>query len=477
MVPTRRTGFALFFLLLSSPLSSQSRALHWNRLDVTARLDEEGRLHVVERHHMVFTGDWNGGERRFRLEGDHRLELNAIEREDLDRRSRIPLRENDDLSRVGDYAWTDSSTLRWRARLLSDPPFQNTDRVYVLDYTLENVLVPTGDGFLLDHDFAFPDRTGAILAFTLELRLADAWVPEDPVPERIERQNLPPGASVVIRVPLEYRGERLPSGVRMSAPLFLRRTLAIVFVLAAAGIGVLFLRAEAAIGRFAPLTDASEIDRDWLDKNLFTMRPEEVGAAWDDTTSAPEVAAVLARLVSEGKLKTEVYGTRGFLGSGQNLRMELLVPRSHFKDYESALVTALFVSGNVTDTVKIRTHYRKRGFDPASVIKEPLRKRVARFLHGPRSTRRSSRKPTLYLLLAAFLALGASIPFDQPGIFYVIPPLIAASIAYVVAMIPAAIYRKRVEKLFPFALTFLVPGSLVAAVVVALLLRDPWRNQ
>src|SRR5262249_53259504 len=51
-----------------------ARTLHWASLDVTANLEAAGRLHVVERQAIVFDGDWNGGERRFRLLGSQRLE-------------------------------------------------------------------------------------------------------------------------------------------------------------------------------------------------------------------------------------------------------------------------------------------------------------------------------------------------------------------------------------------------------------------
>ena len=39
---------------------------------------------------------------------------------------------------------------------------------HVLDYTLENVLILTEQGFLLDYDFAFPERPGPILSFSLD---------------------------------------------------------------------------------------------------------------------------------------------------------------------------------------------------------------------------------------------------------------------------------------------------------------------
>ena len=48
---------------------AHARTLYWRALDVTANIDADGRLHVVERHSMVFDGDWNGGERQFRVRG------------------------------------------------------------------------------------------------------------------------------------------------------------------------------------------------------------------------------------------------------------------------------------------------------------------------------------------------------------------------------------------------------------------------
>ena len=441
-----------------------------------ARLDGEGRLRVSERHHMVFTGDWNGGERGFRLGSDHRLEFHGIEREDPETHSRIPLAENDELSRIDDYAWTDSRTLRWRSRRGADPPFENTDLVYVLDYTLENILTPTDEGYLLDHDFAFPDRPGPILAFSLDLSLDASWSPTEELAERIVREKLQPGESIVVRAPLVYRGEGLPSGVRTGAPASLRAALALLFVAGIAAIGFLFYRGEDALGRFAPLTPVSSIDEGWLEANLFTMLPEEVGAAWDDSTAAPEVAAVLARMVSEGKIKTEVYRTRGLFKSNENLRMELLVHRHSLSGYEKSLVRALFVSGDVTDTVEIRKHYQGRGFDPAAIVRGPLKDRLQRFFPNARATRLVSRKPALLLLASSLAVIVASGAFDPAGPFFVVPPLVVGSLLYGVGIVAAAIYRNRVHRLLPYASTFLVPAALLAAVGIWFLRLNPWRN-
>ena len=67
-------------LLAAAPAAAQPKSLHWRALAVDAELDADGRLNVRERHDMVFTGDWNGGERRFDLRKGQALQLRGIRR-------------------------------------------------------------------------------------------------------------------------------------------------------------------------------------------------------------------------------------------------------------------------------------------------------------------------------------------------------------------------------------------------------------
>ena len=70
-----------------------------------------------------------------------------------------------------------------------------------------------------------------------------------------------------------------------------------------------FLALERAAGRFAPLPDVG--GEAWLKEHVFRWPPELVGAAWDGSTAAPEVAGLLARLVQEGKLASRVEDDDG----------------------------------------------------------------------------------------------------------------------------------------------------------------------
>src|SRR5262249_34578193 len=143
-------------------------------LDVKARLDADGVLHAVERHAMVFTGDWNGGERAFRIAQGQKLTLQGIRRIDPKTGEARAL-ESGSVELVDHYAFAGPTTVRWRSRLPSDPPFEDTEIDYELTYTLSGILIRQGPAYRLDHDFAFPERAGAIDAFSLDLELDPVW--------------------------------------------------------------------------------------------------------------------------------------------------------------------------------------------------------------------------------------------------------------------------------------------------------------
>ena len=185
-------------LTLSLPrIALAQRDLHWDRLDVEARLDAAGRLHVTETQSMVFTGYWNGGERTFKVRPPQMLSFTGISR--VAAGGLLDLRENRTLSSVDDYAWTDARTLRWRSRLLTDPPFARTAMTYVLRYQLSRILVRKGDEYRLDYDFAFPDRAGTIDRFNLRLTLDSAWQPLTGIQEVYATSGLEPGRVFVLR--------------------------------------------------------------------------------------------------------------------------------------------------------------------------------------------------------------------------------------------------------------------------------------
>ncbi len=165
-----RSALLLAFLLLPGLASAQEKSLRWSEVAVRARLDAQGVLHIEERQVIVFTGDWNGGERKFNRRLGERLDLRRLSRVDPATGEARPLFEGD-LADVDEFAWVDGTTLRWRSRLPSDPPFAETAIPYVLDYTLTGILEKSGGLYRLRHAFPWRKRTERLDAMSLTFLL------------------------------------------------------------------------------------------------------------------------------------------------------------------------------------------------------------------------------------------------------------------------------------------------------------------
>jgi uncharacterized membrane protein YgcG len=351
--------------LVGLPLGA--RELHWSDFAVKARLDAAGALHVVERQTIVFTGDWNGGYRKFRIGPGQKLEFEGLRR--IPEAGEAVALVSGDTSDVDHYEFSDPTTVRWRSRRTSDPPFSATAITYELAYTLSGILSRTGGTFQLDHDFAFPDRDGVIERFTLDLELDPAWTAIEDFPSHVSLSGVPAGRGVVVRGNLRFHGAVAPAAV-VSLPRWAPGAALALFGFGFVVLVARFRAGEIAVGHYRELTAPEEIDRKWLETNVFTSKAEEVGATWDGEVGAPEVAAVLARLVEEGKLASRVDSGAG--GKGV-LHLELKAERSAFRSYERDLVDKLFFDQrSETDTETVREHYRSTGFDPSKILEKEL---------------------------------------------------------------------------------------------------------
>jgi uncharacterized membrane protein YgcG len=470
-----RCRILVSLLLLAGGASfapAQGRSLYWRSFDVEARLDSAGRLHVRERQQMVFTGAWNGGERVFRVEPGQRFEFGRLLRVDPATGAERVLSRGD-LDGVDHWDFTDSRTLRWRSRRPADPPFLETELVYVLEYRLSNILVPSNGAYVLDHDFLMPDRVGVVDAFTLTLELDGAWGAPPGFPGRYRARGVPPGEGFVVTLPLRYTFAGRPAGVEFGAGMPGRLALALLLVSGVVVAHRRFRQRERSLGRFDPLIPSERIDESWLEEHVFAHRPEVVGAAWDGTTGTPEVTAVLARLEAEGKLKSEVKA-RGFLRAPV-LHLNLLVARGRLSDYERVLIDALFRhDSNQTSTEEVRKRYQKTGFDPASRIRARLT-RIANTL-GSRgeAPEKPSWRPTLLLLVVALFLFVIAIVRRPSDAFVLVMTGGVLVFLYVVAVIGAALFRSRVHDSGSM-LRFEIPLGLGLAGVLALLLNAELR--
>jgi uncharacterized membrane protein YgcG len=466
---------ALFLpILLSLPaVAGAQRSLHWTDLDVTASLDADGRLRVSERHTMVFDGDWNGGERTFLLGFGQEITVHGIYRVDPETGEPVRLQLGG-LDQVDHWDWAGGETLRWRSRLPSDPPFESTTRVYRLDYSLTGVVVQRGDVYRLDHEFVPLDRPGSIDRFSLELEVDPAWRPVSDLPHSIERRSLAPGEGAVVTAELEYVGEGSPELVASAVRLDVRLG---IFALSLAVVTILLLRFrrhESELGRYDDTDVPDPIGRAYLDEHLLSRRAEVVGAFWDRKIGPPEVAATLARLVAEGKLKSEVQGGDD-VPRRQVLALELVADRREFKGYERQLIDKLFFGKRTrTDTDVVQAHYSGKGFDPSAVIRGSLEKRLDRVL-GRRPDKPSPR-PVWLLFAAAVSALVLEGVTRGDGALIVLAFLLPVTVPLlVVGAVLAYRYRKRNLELGRASLGFLVPLAMAtAAIVLGAFAEDLW---
>lgn len=381
----------LLVLALSVPVSAKS--LHWRALDVRAHLDRDGNLRLVEKHVMVFDGDWNGGEREFDLRPMQSLTVQKITRVEGGRE--ITLTQGD-LDAVDHWDFAGDGVVRWRSRLPEDPPFANRELTYVVEATYGNPLV-AGDApqeFVLDHDFGLPNREGVIERFSLALTFDPVWGAVQPV--HLTQQNVQPGANAIVSTPLRFGGAGDPAGFRRPIDRRIPRGALAIF-----GAGVLllvikFLLQERPTGRFARIVPQ-------FDDAVLKLRPEAAGAVWDAGIGAPEVAAVLARMTQEGKLASRA--------EGKTLHLTLKVTRHELTGYERELVQKLFFGGrDQTDTDSIRAHYRSTGFDPASAIRSGIEETLVRAVNWQQKVPRF-RVATHAILLTIALAIAVALAF------------------------------------------------------------------
>ncbi len=458
-----RICFCLLLFFFICPALTQGKSLFWRDITVQAELDSTGRLHIREQQTLVFTGKWKGGERKFFIRPGHKMQFESVSRLERDGYE-TPLTRGS-LGLVDRWSYNGKSSIRWRSRLPSDPPFNSTPITYVLRYSISNILVPVGNGYLLNHDFCFTERSGVVKKFTLKLTFDSVW---KSAPVTIVRQDIPPGHGVIYKQKLSFSGTGVPAvysppgtGPNVSkqssvtpAPIWLLLlclVLLFVFILWRA---VLFFRWERSLNRFAPLPKTEAVTAEWLTREVLSHKPEVVGATWDKTTSTPEVAAVLARLVLEGKMKSTLapYTLPLFNISlpfvPPDLHLELLVDRKSFTGYESELIEGLFVDHSAsTSTRKIREYYRKNRttFNPVGKLKGPMVKMMKKLTGDGVRSSGYSWVPTVLLAVVGFFILLVNafyhknefIPVQLAGMFYIV-------FCWMIALVNAVNYKRSV---------------------------------
>jgi hypothetical protein len=185
----------------------------------------------------------------------------------------------------------------------------------------------------------------------------------------------------------------------------------------------------AELGQQSAPPSPAQIDAAWLERHVFSLTPELVGAVYDRRIAWPEVAALVARMSGEAKLASRVAG--GAQGWG-NLELWLLVDRQELSGYERELVESLFFAERTTSGDAVQEAYRSVGFDPAAILRRHLKASCDDLL-GARpvftwSLRLALGACALGLLVAIVLGTSA-VPVCLAALLAALGPLSASRIA------------------------------------------------
>ena len=366
----RRLAFVVALLhAATAGVALAQRQLHWDALDVEARLDADGVLDVVERHTMVFTGDWNGGERVFNIRPRQRLDFDGhgADRRGIGRGAAAA-------TRARARSRSTSSSEDRRSLAMAQPPAL---RPAVCEHAprlrpalqADGILLKDEERYRLDHDFAFPDRVGPITRFSLESRARSRLA-------AVERASASattparshPGEASCSRFRCATREAGSPLAIDGRRPPEIVQAVAAILVCSC---WASWCSSYARLGSAASLRSRRPASTRRGSKPHIVAHPAEVvGAAWDGRIGAPEVVALIARMTPEGKLESEATGK-------DSMTLRLKVDRDTLEGHERALVGGLFFDGRVeTSTAAVRQHYKATGFDPAKVIAPDLESRV-----------------------------------------------------------------------------------------------------
>ena len=269
----------------------------------------------AETQTIVFTGDWNGGERRFNIRPRQHLLVTGVYREgpgglgaaDAGLRPRRRRR-----LRVG----------RRRDDSVAQPPALRSavcghrHPLSRFDYELSGILLKDGDQYRLDHDFAFPDRAGVIVRVRAAPDLRSRVAAADGACGRVYTAGpLAAGAELRARHPARAspaRSRRRPATLRRPREMVVGRVGDPRSAPSSACRG--FFAREHRLGRFAPL-DAPRSTRRGSREHIFKYPAEVVAAAWDENVGTAEVVVAhrphgrrrqAAKLGRQGSAKTAV---------------------------------------------------------------------------------------------------------------------------------------------------------------------------
>ena len=421
---------ALVFGLLTCavpPLHAQGGLATWNRLDVVARLDNDGRLEVAETHEIKLQGEVTTISREFNRAADQEVKVNGVFRLEPDG-TRRPLKiapvEGADAYQV--YGWG----LQFSIKGNQDPAFEGVvTRRYTIEYELVGALTPAWDmaagprpldrgtsprnpidrakevwaawreawpeidrHYRLDHDVAFPSRGMADGLGELNYRLeyGTAWVLLD---KDRDIGVATPDVDYRVQRVLRYLPEGRPKEVDVRRAAFRLTTLAAPL---AAGLlfGLLFIATD----RLAQRSPRG--DRALFESRVASLPKELILDQLGDSASAPSFQTFILRMAAQKKMAVSIE-SQATDETDAKVRLRLTTDRAKLSAFERDVVEGIFGLQDTVSTADIQDRFRGESFHPDRVVNAAFGK-----LRSPGTRKAAKGRPLWSALHLAFMAGG-----------------------------------------------------------------------
>ena len=431
-------------MFLSGHLVAQ--AAHTKQIEVAGHLENDGRFHVVEIHHITIGKGHESDFRVFGLGADQSIVIKGITRINGDG-TETPLVDRE-VEGPDQYRYYPRGHVYYRYPIVTE----DTAFLYRFEYELVNAVSPAwgigagwepltpaessfgsprkrwyeliadakeawpapGRRYRLDHDVLFPEHMNINAAFEIDYDLAfdSDW-------REVEREAKLGCATAGVDYRVRRLFEYLPPGAPPGAA---RRqaTTRIGAILTVLALGPLFFLAILFV-EF--LTSGSRrIEPHQVAERLCSLTPEEVQARLSGVPPQISLEGVLSRMASEKKLAIEVDEPRDD-GGHAAVRLHVVVPRESLPPLERAFVEEIFSDdGDFTTSERVHQRSLESGRD------------LTRATHELFSATEEKEWTIASLLVVPLLLLGMWSGFGQIGLLHIGLDLVAMLIVNTVSL-------------------------------------------
>ncbi len=406
---------------------AQGGLVTWNRLDVIARLDNDGRLEVSETQEIQVRGDIAVVSRSFNYAADQSVIVHGVFRLELDG-SRKPLEaapvKGRDAYEV--YHWG----LQFSLKGEHDPPFEGVStRRYVIEYALKGAITPAWDmaagrlpldegtsprhpldrlrevwagwreawpgierNYRLDHDVVFPSRgsTEGLTELNYRFEYDTAWALLDK-----DRDVGVATKDVDYRVQriLRYLPEGRPKEVDLN-PAALRLAALVAPLALGLGFGLFFIVTDRL---FHP---SPRGDRALFESRVAALPKELILDQLEASARAPSFEIFILRMAAQKKISISIESEATDETSAK-VRLRLTTDRAKLSTFEREVVQEIFGHPDTVSSADIQDRFRGEEFEPDGVLSAAFGRLGSR--------RTGKRRPLWSALHLSFMAGGVAI--------------------------------------------------------------------